>query len=63
VLKKGGWLALADHNMPRWMAGLLRSKARTAKGLRAIISEGGMTVTGDKRKWLQIVYIVVAHKE
>ena len=62
VLAPSGWLCLSDIVLPRWAAGVLRSRARTAAGLAQLVSERGLTVVRERRELARVVAVLVAQK-
>jgi len=59
VLRPGGYFCIADIVIPRWMAWILRSRARTPAAIRALLVEAGLEVSHQVRLFGRFVLMTL----
>lgn len=62
VLRPGGWLCLADIVLPRWVAGLFRSRARSGVAMRHLLETTGFLVERQERRFVRTIVITSAQQ-
>lgn len=62
VLRSGGWLCLADIVLPRWLARLLHSRARSAATIQHLLRATGLQVETQERRFARVIAITSARK-
>ena len=57
VLRSGGYVCIADIALPRWLAWLLGSRARTPSAIQALLIGAGLVVSDQMRLLLRVVLV------
>ena len=60
VLRPGGCLCLGDITLPRWLARLIRSGARTPDVLHGLIAEAGLELQQQRLVLARVIVVAVA---
>jgi ubiquinone/menaquinone biosynthesis C-methylase UbiE len=62
VLRSSGRLCLADIVLPRWVARLFRSRARSAAALEHLLEAAGFQIGAQERRFARVIAITSARK-
>jgi ubiquinone/menaquinone biosynthesis C-methylase UbiE len=60
VLRPGGCLCLADITLPRWVARLVRSGARSPNSLKSLIAQAGLELQQQRLVLARVIVLAVA---
>jgi ubiquinone/menaquinone biosynthesis C-methylase UbiE len=60
ILRMGGYLCLADITLPRWLARLARSGAKTPSSMRGLIVQSGLELQSQRLVLARVIAIAVA---
>src|SRR4030095_7058098 len=62
VLHAGGCLCLAEINLPRWLARLARSGARSSASIQGLIGESGLELQQQRLVLARVIVVAVASR-
>jgi len=62
VLRAGGCFCLADITLPRWLARLARSGARSPSSIRDLIAESGLELQQQRLVLARVIVVAVASR-
>jgi ubiquinone/menaquinone biosynthesis C-methylase UbiE len=60
VLRSGGCFCLADITLPRWLARLVRSGARTPASIRDLVAQAGLELQEQRVVLARLIVVAVA---